>query len=102
MTAFVKRSASPPVLRSNTFDDLLPDGVAVAAMLPDRVEFTADLDEATATAIADRMVSADPAVLAARATLRADRDALDAEDPLRRLYDYVLGDPILDPVLPQT
>lgn len=92
MSDFVFRPPSPPVIRSNTFDDLLPEGVGVEAVLADRVTFTADLDAATVTAIRDRMMSADPDVLAARAQLRADRDALAADDPLRRLYDYVLGD----------
>lgn len=80
------------MVRSDTFDDLLPQGVSVSAVLPDRVEFTADLDEATARAVRDRLMSCNDTDQADRATLRADRDALAADDPLRRLYNYVLGE----------
>lgn len=64
----------------------------MSAVLQDRVVFTADLDAATVAAVRERMVTADPVVVAARSVLRSDRDALAADDPLRRLYDYVLGE----------
>lgn len=54
--------------------------------------FDAALDAATVDAIWARMESTDDADQARRADLRADRDALAADDPLRRLYDYMLGD----------
>lgn len=54
--------------------------------------FDDDLDDATVQAINDRMTSRDDADQARRADLRADRDGLADDDPLRRLYDYVLGD----------
>lgn len=56
------------------------------------VTFDGDLDANQIAAIRARMESTDDADQAERASLRADRDALPAGDPLRRLYDYVLGD----------
>ena len=66
-----------------TFDR--PSGVTTLTfdgVLPPEVEH----------AIWARMESRDDADQSRRATLRADRDALPADDPLRRLYDYTLGD----------
>ena len=59
-----------------------------------RVEFTfsEDLDTETAQAVWAWLDSRDDVDQAKRAVLRADRDALPADDPLRRLYDAVLGD----------
>jgi hypothetical protein len=55
------------------------------------VTLDADLDAATCEKIRDRLVTPDAAAEARRAQLRADRDALAEDDPLRRLYDEVLG-----------
>lgn len=76
----------------------LTDGVKpVSISRPDAAgcvafTFDVDLDAATVEAVWARLESTDDADQAARAVLRAHRDALDAEDPLRCLYDYVLGD----------
>lgn len=58
----------------------------------DRIEFDGDLTAEQVTAIRDRMCSRNDTDQAARTQLRADRDALAADDPLRRVYDYLLGD----------
>ena len=58
----------------------------------DFLEFDGDLTEEQQAAIWARMESRDDADQAARAALRADRDALDPDDPLRRTINYVLGD----------
>lgn len=61
-----------------------PEGTAVtfaAALTPEQV-----------TAVERRMDSTGPDNELERSTLFADRDALAEDDPLRRLYDYVLGD----------
>lgn len=71
------------VAHTRTFDK--PTGVTT-------LTFDGDLDEATAEAIWARMESTDDADQARRAVLRADRDVLAADDPVRRLYDYMLGD----------
>ena len=80
----------------DTFTDLLPEGCRVEAVRKEgallAVTFSGELDAATVTAIRDRMTSRDDTDQARRAQLRADRDALADDDPLRRLYDYVLGD----------
>lgn len=93
-----------PMRRSYTsamFDDLLPVGVVVVSRAVGKPAWTLTfcgtapgpaLDEATVAAVVARMESTDDADQSRRATLRADRDALVADDPLRRLYDYVLGD----------
>ena len=92
--ADLRRSVSPDM-----FDDILtsaglpaeePEFSGSGQMLA--VAFVAELDDVTATAVRDRLLTSDGAQESARATLRADRDALPADDPLRRLYDYVLGD----------
>ncbi len=59
-----------------------------------RVTFTFDVDlpDAVVLAVRARLDSTCDEDQAARADLRADRDALDPADPLRRLYNYVLGD----------
>lgn len=101
MTDFVMRPSSPPVVRSNSFDDLLPEGVTVAEIQADRVTFTAEVDATTATAIADRMISADPEVLAARAALREAATA-GATNLAQMLVAYTLGDPMPAAVLPAT
>lgn len=54
--------------------------------------FDGELPAGVAEAIWARMESTDDVNQAKRATLRADRAALDEADPLRRLYDAVLGD----------
>lgn len=54
--------------------------------------FDGVLDENTTHAIRARMESTDDTDQASRTGLRVDRDALTDDDPLRRLYDYVLGD----------
>lgn len=54
--------------------------------------FDGALSAEVEVAICDRMTSKNDIDQAKRAALRADRDALATEDPLRRLYDYVLGD----------
>ena len=55
------------------------------------VTVDAELGAETCEKIRDRLVTADAAAEARRAQLRADRDALAEDDPLRRLYDEVLG-----------
>ncbi len=84
------------VARSLTVDmyaDITGPGVAVRRGRDFQgLEFDADLDPWQVAAIKDRMESKDDVDQARRAALRADRDELDPEDGLRRLYDYVLGD----------
>lgn len=63
-----------------------------ATAVPGGIEFDGDLTVEQQAAIYERMTSKDDVDQAKRATLRADRDALAADDPLRRLYDYMLGD----------
>lgn len=88
-TADLRRSVSP-----NMFADVAP-GVAwsmAGGGTTLEVSFATELDAATVRAVTDRLRTSDAAQEAARQAVRADRDALPADDPLRRLYDYVLGD----------
>ena len=71
------------VPHTRTFDR--PSGVTTLA-------FDGTLSTEDEHAIWARMESRNDVDQAKRATLRADRDALPVGDPLRRLYDYVLGD----------
>ncbi len=66
---------------------VVPTGIDPSGLL-----FDGDLTANQVVAIHDRMTSRDDADEAKRRTLAADRDALPADDPLRRLYDYLLGD----------
>lgn len=92
VTAAMVRDMKPTM-----FDDLLGDypGASYTSKRANgltTLTFNVDLDDATAAAIRERMATHDDADLALRAVLRADRDALAPDDPLRRLYDYMLGD----------
>lgn len=77
----------------DTFADItdvplvIPSGIDSGGLL-----FDGDLTPDQVEAVWSRMTSRDDADQTARATLRADRDALPELDPLRRLYDYLLGD----------
>ena len=85
-----------PLVRSvgpGSFSDL--PGMAevrVLAIEGDGITFDADLTPEQVEAIWWRMTSTDDADETKRRALAADRDALPAYDPLRRLYDYLLGD----------
>jgi len=50
------------------------------------------LDDETCERIRDRLVTPDADAEARRADLRAKRDARPADDDLRAVMDYVLGD----------
>lgn len=80
----------------DTFVDLLPEECRVESVRREgsllAVAFSCELDGVTVAAVRDRMTSRDDVDQSRRAVLRADRDALVEGDPLRRLYDYVLGD----------
>ena len=56
------------------------------------VTIDADLDAETCERVRDRLLTADPEAEARRADLRAKRDARPADDDLRAVMDYVLGD----------
>lgn len=94
----VPRPCPPRVVRSTTFDDLLPDGVTVSAVLSDRVEFTAELDEETVAAIRERMASRDDDDQANRAALRAAAVS-GAVNLAQMLVAYTVGDPMPDAVI---
>lgn len=64
--------------------DIVPVGDETAVI------FDGELDAAQVAAVLNRMDSTGPADEVARADLKADRDALDVDDPLRRVYDYLL------------
>lgn len=91
MTTISGRVVRKP-LGPTSFDDLLPEGVRLVRITPTGLEFSADLDATTTAAIYARMTSTDDVDQAKRAVLMADRDMLADGDPLRRLYDYMLGD----------
>lgn len=56
------------------------------------VTVDADLDDETCERIRDRLVTPDADAEARRTDLRAKRDARPADDDLRAVMDYVLGD----------
>lgn len=70
----------------------ITDAPIITPIRADRIEFAGTLTDEQVRAVWARMESTDDADQAKRAVLRADRDALAEGDPLRRLYDYVLGD----------
>lgn len=80
-------------LTLDAFTDVTgPEVLIVAPIKADRIVFNAEITAEQVHAIWLRMESTDDADQARRAQLRTDRDALAADDPLRRLYDYMLGD----------
>ena len=90
ISATMTRSYTPDMFadltdvpHARTFDR--PSGVTT-------LTFDGTLSPEVEAAIWSRMESRDDADQLRRATLRADRNALAADDPLRRLYDYTLGD----------
>lgn len=80
-----RRSVGP-----DTFADITT--AAVTRIDSEGVTFDATLTAAQVDAVWSRMESTDDIDQAKRAQLRTDRDALAAADPLRRLYNYMLGD----------
>lgn len=76
----------------NLYADITGPDVSLVRWGKDFLEFDGVLSSEQVAAIWARMESTDDVDQAKRAALRADRDALDVADPLRRLYDYTLGD----------
>lgn len=66
--------------------------VPVSSITKEAVTFTDDLDAETSALVLAWLDATDDADQAARAVLRADRDALEPDADLRRLYNYMLGD----------
>lgn len=87
VTGTVRRKS----LTLDAFADIT-EAPIVRPIRPDRIEFDGDLTEEQQTAVWLRMESVNDVDQERRANLRSDRDALPEGDPLRRLYDYVLGD----------
>lgn len=81
-------------LKLDSFADITDVAVLDIAPVCDEVAVTFDgvLTPEQVAAVLSRMDSTGASDEAARAELRADRAALKARDPLRRLYDYLLGE----------
>lgn len=90
ISAVMRRTYTPTMFDDLT--DVLHTRAFDKATSITTLTFDGDLEPAVSDAIWARMESRDDVDQAKRAALRADRDALAAGDPLRRLYDYVLGE----------
>lgn len=90
---FIEGRRRRPALNYSSFTDLTDIAIAPGGLSrADRIEFVSDLEPEVATAVWARWESTDDTDQTARAILRADRDALEPDDPKRRLYNYMLGD----------